>query len=350
MDEDKKTILFIGNHLSLAGKNPSVGEELSRQLEKTGWKSILVSRKRYRITRLLEMVAIIFSHRKIYSLAQVDAFSGQAFIWAYLSGKLLNGLKKPFILTLHGGNLPGFSKHHSRQINWLLNYAKVVTAPSAYLQEAMRIYRNDLILIPNALDIKRYPFIQRKILKPTLVWLRAFHEIYHPEMAIQVLCELRKNHLDARMIMAGPDKGDGSFQCTQKLTVTFELNDAVEFPGKISKKEVPEWLNKGDIFLNTTNYDNTPISVMEAMACGLCIVSTNVGGIPYLLQDNEDAILVPPNDPEAMAATVKRILTEPGLAEKLSKNARKKAEQFDWSIVLPQWEELFTEVIEKASS
>lgn len=76
------------------------------------------------------------------------------------------------------------------------------------------------------------------------------------------------------------------------------------------------------------------------MASGLCVVSTDVGGIPYLLENEHDALLVPPNDPEAMAAAVKRILTEPQLAERLSRNARRKAEQFDWSVILTKWEAL----------
>ena len=118
------------------------------------------------------------------------------------------------------------------------------------------------------------------------------------------------------------------------------MADRIAWPGGVPKADVPAWLSQGDIFLNTTNADNTPVSVLEALACGLCVVSTNVGGIPYLLEHEEDALLVPPNDLEAMAAAVRRVLTEPGLAERLSRNARKKAKGFDWSVVLPQWEEL----------
>ena len=100
-------------------------------------------------------------------------------------------------------------------------------------------------------------------------------------------------------------------------------------------------MNQGDVFINTTNIDNTPVSLLEAMACGLCVVSTNVGGLPYLIEDGVDALLVPPDDSQAMAAAVRRILTEPGLAARLSSNARKKIERFDRSVILPQWEELF---------
>jgi glycosyltransferase involved in cell wall biosynthesis len=85
---------------------------------------------------------------------------------------------------------------------------------------------------------------------------------------------------------------------------------------------------------------------MEAAACGLCIVSTNVGELPLLWTNGDDALLVEPDDPKAMAAAVRRLLTESGLAERLSRNARAKAEQFDWSLILPQWERLLTEVVQ----
>ncbi len=68
----------------------------------------------------------------------------------------------------------------------------------------------------------------------------------------------------------------------------------VDFWASVEKSEVPAWLAKGDIFLNTTNVDNTPVSVIEAQAAGLCVVSTNVGGIPFLLENGKDALLVPP--------------------------------------------------------
>jgi glycosyltransferase involved in cell wall biosynthesis len=77
---------------------------------------------------------------------------------------------------------------------------------------------------------------------------------------------------------------------------------------------------------------------MEAAALGMCIVTTNVGELPHIWTHEHDALLVPPKDPKAMADAIRRILTEPELAERLSRNARAKAEQFDWSIILPQWE------------
>ncbi|HOW92793.1 MAG TPA: glycosyltransferase family 4 protein, partial [Anaerolineaceae bacterium] len=121
----------------------------------------------------------------------------------------------------------------------------------------------------------------------------------------------------------------------------------IQVVGGVPHEQIPEWLDKADIFINTTNYDTAPRSVLEAMANGLCVVSTNVGGIPFLLKDEVDCLLVSPDDYEAMAHAILRILTEPNLAEHLSTNARNSTLELDWSTILPQWERLFTEVIEK---
>jgi glycosyltransferase involved in cell wall biosynthesis len=140
--------------------------------------------------------------------------------------------------------------------------------------------------------------------------------------------------------MVGPDTQDGTLQLTVKLADDLSVSQHLRMLGPIPKANVPECLAEADIFLNTADIDNAPVTIVEAMACGLCIISTSVGGIPYLLRDGHDALLVPPNDPEAMAAAVRRILKEPGLAKILSRNARRKAEEFSWSNILPQWEEL----------
>ena len=343
-------LLFIGNHFTDNQNNRNIWHDLSTQLCHAGHKVLITSRHKNKFLRLADMLVTVWRKKEKYELAEIDVFSGYAFIWAYLSGRLLKFIGKPFVLTLHGGNLPEFSKQHPALVQQLMGRASAVVAPSGYLLEAMQPYRKDIKLIPNAIDIDCYPSIEKDTLKPYLIWLRAFHQIYNPELAIRVLALLKEECPSARLIMIGPDKGDGSLERTRNLVKSLMLTDSVEFPGRVSKSEVPAYLNKGGIFINTTNFDNTPISVIEAMACGLCIVTTNVGGIPYLVEDGKEALLVPPNDSKAMAAAITRILREPDLAERLNTNARKKAEQFDWSIILPQWQDLFTELFEKSNN
>jgi glycosyltransferase involved in cell wall biosynthesis len=345
MGASKPGILLVGNFLSGAGFTRGVCEDLAERLAQAGWPVITTSHKPARLPRLVDMMATAWKHRHEYAVAQVDAYSGPSFLWAEVVCWVLRRAGKPYVLTLHGGALPAFARRWPGRVRRLLRSAAVVTTPSHYLREQMRPYRSDLRLLSNPLDIGRYPFVLRQRPQPCLVWLRTFHHIYNPTLAPRVVALLAQEFPDVHLTMVGPDKGDGSLQATQRLAAELGVADRIAWPGGVPKADVPVWMSQGDIFLNTTNVDNTPVSVLEALACGLCVVSTDVGGIPYLLEHEEDALLVPPDDAEAMAAAVRRVLTEPGLAERLSRNARKKAEGFDWSVVLPQWERLLLEVL-----
>jgi glycosyltransferase involved in cell wall biosynthesis len=137
--------------------------------------------------------------------------------------------------------------------------------------------------------------------------------------------------------MVGPDK-DGSLESTKKYTEELGLN--VVFTGKLPKEKWLELSHNYDIFINTTHIDNTPISVMEAMAMGLPVISTNVGGIPYLLEDKVDGLLVTDCDNIAMANSIKYIIENPEIASKIIYSARAKVEFFDWNSVKKLWNNL----------
>ncbi len=140
--------------------------------------------------------------------------------------------------------------------------------------------------------------------------------------------------------MVGPDSADWSAAQTQEEALKLGVQGRVRFMGPVANADVPRILREGDIFLNTTNVDNAPKTIVEAMACGLCVVSTDAGGVPYLVENGRDALLVQRRDPAGMAAAVRRILLDPELANQLSQNARRGAEAFDWNTIIPTWEGL----------
>jgi glycosyltransferase involved in cell wall biosynthesis len=341
----KTQILLIGNFLSSKGGNHTMAEEMAEHLKTTGYSVITASSQRFRLFRLLDMVFTSWGRKKEYQVAYVELYSGPAFLWAEAVCGVLSLLKKPYILALHGGNLPIFAQRWPERVKRLLCKPTKVVAPSGYLVEKMQVWRDEIAIIPNPIKVQLYPFRSRSRPMPRLVWLRAFHEIYCPQMAPRLIAVLRATFPEITLTMIGPDKGDGTLQETKDLIHALGLDTNIEIIEGIPKGQVPELLRQGDIFINTSCVDNTPVSVIEAMACGLCVVSTNVGGIPYLLEHDHDALLVPPDDPEVLAAAVQRILVEPGLAERLSKNARCKAERYDWSVTIPQWEKLFLEIV-----
>lgn len=346
----KSPVLLVGNFLSGTLGSYDVCEDLANRLVSLGWPVITTSRKFNRFLRLLDMLATIWYRRHEYVVAHVDVFSGPAFLLTETVCWMLRRIGKPYSLTLRGGNLPVFARRWPWRVRRLLGSAAAVATPSRFLLEQMTPYRADLLLLPNPLDLSNYKFVLRDRPLPRLIWLRSFHEIYNPSLAPKVVALLESDFPDVHLIMVGHDKGDGSLQAMQQVAKKLGVADRITVAGGVPKAEVGDWLNKGDVFINTTNVDNTPISVLEAMACGACVVSTNVGGLPYLLENERDALLVPPDNPQAMAAAVHRALTEPRFAEWLSRNARQKAEQFDWSVILPQWERLVGSTIPTKNS
>jgi glycosyltransferase involved in cell wall biosynthesis len=134
--------------------------------------------------------------------------------------------------------------------------------------------------------------------------------------------------------MVGPDK-DGSLITTKAFAD--QLGVKVNFTGKLSKEDWCRLAIDNDIFINTTHFDNMPVSVMEAMALGLPLVSTNVGGIPYLVSNNENAILVNDNDVEQMTTSILDLISDKEKAFNMSQNGRRLIEQIDWDIVKQKW-------------
>ncbi len=335
-------VLLIGNHLSRHLAARTVSEELATRLAGAGWPVTSTSKRRQRLARALDMQRTIWGHGR-FAIAQVDVYSGSAFLWAEAACWSLRRRRTPYILTLHGGRLPDFARRWPRRTSRLLGAARAVTTPSRYLRRELSPYRSDLRIVPNALDLAAYAFKPRRRPRPRLVWLRAFHRIYNPQLAPRVLARLARRYPEVELTMIGPDKTDGSLERTRRQAAALRVADRITFTGWVAKSEIPGLLSRADVFLNTADTDNAPVSVTEAMACGLCVVSTDAGGMPDLVEDGESALLVGRDDSAAMATAVERVLDDPELAARLSSNARREAEARDWSRVLPRWQALLLE-------
>ena len=334
-------VLIISNFLSEKSGTHGVCEELAARLPAKGWEVETTSSVRNRPLRLLDMLRTVRRLRVSLDVAQIDIFSGLAFRWAEAITRLLAKKNVPIVMTLNGGNLPAFAKRNPARVRRLLAHANMVVAPSAYLRDALQEFCYHIQIIPNAIDVNRYSFRSRLAHAPRLVWLRAFHEIYNPALAVAVTHKLLNVYPDVHLTMIGPDKGQR--RMIERALIAHDLSDHIELRGPIEKSEVPAALNDAEIFLNTSNIDNTPVSVLEAQAAGLCVVSTNVGGLPHVIDHGKTGLLAPPNDLMACAAHIHAILQNPVLANELSEGAHRRAQSFDWAAVLDRWHEVLTE-------
>ncbi len=337
----KPSLLYVGNKLSHYGFTLGVIETLGPLLEREGYIVSYAGTYKIQAIRFIEIILkVVFIGRKANYIL-IDTYSTSAFWFAYFAGMMARLIKVPYITLLHGGDLPRRLAKSKRACQRLFNHSYANVAVSGYLKHEFEERGINVTLIPNTINIKDYPFKLREKMRPRLLWVRSFHRQYNPNMAADVLKELLKTHPDAELCMVGPDK-DGSMEEFKNYVEGKDLADHVTITGKLSKQDWIDLSSDYDFFINTTNVDNTPVSVVEAMALGLCVVSTNPGGIPYLLSDDVDASLVDVDDSVGMAERIDVIIASPEKGRKYSTLAREKAESFDSELVMDLWKMLLT--------
>jgi len=329
-----KNVLYIGNALYKTGSTATSIETLGKLLSEH-YNIVIASNKSSKMLRLLDMCYSILSRRKWANYVLIDTYSTSNFYYAVIIGRICKVFKIKYIPILRGGNLESRLKNDPKKSSRLFLNAYTLVAPSHFLVDVFKKYNySNVVFIPNNISVSNYNFTQRDYSSIRMLWVRSFSKIYNPELAIKVLKDLNKKGFSASLCMVGPEV-DGSLLNCKKLAEELKLK--VDFTGKLSKMEWIELSKKYNVFINTTNFDNTPISVMEAMALGLPIVSTNVGGMPYLIDHKTDGLLVKPESSESMTNAIIQLVENHDLVYKLTRNARRKVEQFDWNLVKNIW-------------
>ncbi|MGG5488360.1 glycosyltransferase family 4 protein [Gaetbulibacter sp. PBL-D1] len=334
-----KNVLYIGNNLRGNHRNPSYITVLGPLLEREGYSVRYASSKANIVLRLLEMLYAVIKHRKRTDCVLIDTYSTLNFYYAFAVSQLCRLLKLDYVPILHGGNLPKRLHRTPKLSDMIFNHAKQNVSPSYYLYERFKVHgMANLTFIPNVISIDNYPFKERSYTTIKLLWVRSFSVLYNPELAVRVLKTLLDKGYKASLCMVGPDS-DGTLVNVKALAST--LGVEVTFTGKLSKAAWTQLSQDYNCFINTTNFDNTPVSVIEAMALGLPIVSTNVGGMPYLIQHQQEGLLVAPESVEAMVEAILYLFEHATEREHMIANARAVAESFDWNRVKQLWKEVF---------
>jgi L-malate glycosyltransferase len=344
MMTDYPNICVIGQMLGRnSGFITTQGQIAADLFRDDGYHVVSASSETNRVKRIVDIIATIFRNRRAIDVIIVEVYSGLSFGLADVSSLIAKYLGIPTIGVLHGGDLPRFRKQYPRWTSRVLSRFDRLAAPSGFLAAEFGAEELPVIMIPNVLDIGKYPYRERSQLRPILLWMRAFHSIYQPELALKVFSIVKARFPTARLVMAGTDKGLASV--TEQMARELGLENSIEFPGFLDHRAKIEAFANADIFVNTTRIDNMPVAVVEACAMGLPVVATNVGGLPYLLKDGVNGFLVPDGDASSMADAIVRLLSEPELVRSFSENGRKLAEKSSWLLVKKQWASLFTEVL-----
>ncbi|QOD61505.1 glycosyltransferase family 4 protein [Polaribacter haliotis] len=332
-----KKILYIGNNLTKKTKYSISITILSNLLKSENFNIKVVSDKQNKVLRLFDMIKSILILGKQIDFILIDTFSTTNFYFVLITSQLARVFKINYIPILRGGNLSFRLKNNIFYSNLIFKNSYKNIAPSNFLKEEFKKYKFNTTFIPNTIPLKKYKFKERNLIQPKLLWVRSFKEIYNPKLAILVLNLVLEKYKNAKLCMIGPNNDKTYLEC-KKLAEDLKIIDNLEFTGVLTKEEWHKKSEEYDVFINTTNFDNTPVSVIEAMALGLPIVSTNAGGMPYLIDHKIDGVLVNKNNAVEMSNAIIEIIE--GKHPELNKSARKKVEQFDWEVVKKQWIEI----------
>ena len=339
-------VIYIGNQLNKKGLTPTSIETLGVQLQDLNCEIKYASSIKNKFFRGLHMAWVVWRNRKWVDLVLVDTYSSFAFYYCIIVAALCKGIGVPYVPILRGGNLKWRIGKSPKIADFVFKNSYTNIGVSNFLKTTFLEKKYPFTLIPNNVDIQNYSFLQRKNISPTILWVRSFARIYNPNLALDILKLVSEKYPQAQLTMVGPDK-DGSMQEFSTYARTLGLEQQVQIMGIKSKEEWREISKNCDIFLNTTTVDNTPISVIEAMALGLPVVSTRVGGVPFIIEDSINGLLFDSGNATQAADHIFQLLTNSEKTEAISKQARKMVENWDWEVIKYQWKELFESVLTK---
>ena len=341
-------ILYFGNKLSTHGYTPTMIEQLLPDLEKR-YTIISASAKLNPLLRLMDMIWVFIKNINHVKLILIDTYSTNAFYYTCVLAVMSSLFSKPYCPILHGGGLPNRLASSPRLSRFIFGKSFINISPSIYLKQIFEREGFTILHIPNFIEVLNYPMTIRKKFRPRILWVRSFHKIYNPVLAIYVLEKLLKRWNDTELCMVGPDK-DGSMKDVIRLAKELNITNHLKITGKVKRKDWIELSKKYDIFINTSQVDNHPVTLLEIMALGLPIVTTNVGGIPFIIKNKKNGLLVNSNNAEEMADRISMLISGEIDGKLITRNAREEILELDKNKVIKKWYSLVDSFINSDSN
>lgn len=340
----KPSLLIIGPIFNTPSGPSGVGGDLYCRLIESHFSVKRASHFRSKILRMVHILLFFLKNAFNTRIILLQSFGLLAFVMEDIVLLLASYYRIPVVCTLHGGAFYEFYLKYPNWVSRVLKRATVITSPSLFLKEKFEQHNFQIKHIPNAIQMGRFPFRRAVEKEHSLLWVRAFNDIYHPELAIDTVAALKPQYPDVHLTMIGPDQGTLA-ACRVRIR-ELELEDHISILGYVSNSELNRYYSTHAVYLNTTQYESFGVALVEAGSCGIPCISTSVGEIPYIWQDGTNVLLAE-RTAEAFATKVVALFEDQSLAQRISHAAHKNARQYDWEAVLPKWIELIEDYAKK---
>ena len=291
--------------------------------------------------RLLPFLVALWRSIGRAEVVHVFANSGWAWHLLALPAVVMARLRgTAVIVNYRGGLADEFLSTGPRHVKAWLARATLRVTPSAFLLRVFARHGLDAEVIPNIIDLSRFSVSLNPARRdaPHLIVTRNLEPIYDIPTALRAFAQVRLRYPAARLTVAGSGPQRAALL---QLAAELSLSEAVHFSGRIDNAQIGALYASADCLLNPTTADNMPISILEALASGVPVVSTNAGGIPDLVQHGVTALLVPVGDHAAMAHEALRVLDDAAVASALRRAGLAEVQRFAWPHVKRQWQSAY---------
>jgi glycosyltransferase involved in cell wall biosynthesis len=279
----------------------------------------------------------LWSQLKDTDVVHIFSASYSSFLLAPLPAWLVARMRgKKTLINYHSGEC----RDHLRGsyiARRALGEADRLAVPSGYLVDVLREFGLAAQAIPNLVDVSQFSFRARQSLRPHLVCTRGFHPYYCVDLVVRAFAEVQKTFPDASLDLVGGGPLEGEIR---NLVSQMNLKGVI-FKGVVARNEIGRVYDEADVFINASHLDNMPVSVLEAFASGMPVVSTEPEGMRYLVEHGRTGLLSAPGDATALAQNVVRVLQDSDLADRLVSNARQELTRYSWPVVREQWLEAY---------
>jgi len=253
---------------------------------------------------------------------------------------------KKVILNYRSGEAEDHLRTWPRTSVPIMRLADELIVPSQYLIDVFARFGLRATAVSNIIDPDLFKFQERKPLLPIFLSNRNLYPLYNVACVLRAFAKIQQRFPEARLIIAG----DGSQRpMLESLACELKLQN-VEFRGRVAPHKMHELNEEAHIFLNSSNIDNMPGSILESFATGMPVVSTSAGGIRCIVTHEQTGLLVPKNDHDAMAAWAIRLLESPELASTIARNAYEECAGYKWDAVRGKWLAAYTRLAGRGST
>jgi glycosyltransferase involved in cell wall biosynthesis len=308
------------------------GPGFMRALQKVKYVRTLVTSALYGIQLL--------SRIRKYDILHIFTPGYSAFLLAPAPAILLaKMLGKKVILNYRDGRAEDHL-NKSKLAARIMRQVDVIVAPSNFLVDVFANFGLPARSIPNIVDLRRFRFRERTRPRPVFLHNRGLEPLYNPQCTIQAFALIQQRLPGASLTIAH----DGPLRKQLEALVADLGLQNVRFIGRVSQEQTPEIYDEADIYVMSPNIDNMPASVLECYAAGLPVISTRVGGVPYILDHERTGLLVERGDHQAIANAAFRLIEEDGLAVRLARNGREECRKYTPEAVANGWLDLYAEL------